>query len=71
MFKSGKKERQVVSVDGEVKVDEGKTLAEESGMKWSEATTNGVMDVVKRLGAKYDFPADGAYTLFRLKSPKD
>jgi hypothetical protein len=71
VFKSGKKKRQVVSVDREIKVDEGKALAEEAGMKWTEATTNGVMDVAKRLGATYDFPADRAYTLFRLKSPKD
>ena len=71
LFKSGMKERAVVSVDGEVKVDEGKALPEESKMKWTEATATRVMDIVERLGAKYDYPADRGYTVFQLKATKD
>jgi hypothetical protein len=67
VFESGKKRRQVVSVDGEVKVDEGMALAEESGMKWSEASVKGVLKIAKDLGAAYDFPADRDYTVFQLR----
>ena len=72
LLKSGKKVRHVVSVDGEVKVDEGKALTEESGMKWAEATAKGVMNIAKRLGAEYDYLSDDReYIVFQLKPSKD
>jgi hypothetical protein len=71
VFKSGKKEREIISVDGDIKVNEGKALTEEAGMKWKEPTATGLMDIAKRLGAKYDYPADREYTVFQLKPSKN
>jgi hypothetical protein len=66
LFQSGKKQREVVSVDGEVKVDKGTPLPEESGVNWSDASAREVLEVAKRFGAIYDFLADREYTVFQL-----
>jgi hypothetical protein len=66
VFQSGKKQRQIFSVDGDVKVNEGNPLAEESDMKWNKASAKSVLNVTKRIGAEYDFLADREYTIFQL-----
>jgi hypothetical protein len=66
LFQSGKKSRQIVSVDGNVVVNEGKPLPEESGVDWSEATEETILGIAERIGAKYDFPANREHTVFQL-----
>jgi hypothetical protein len=66
VFDSGSKRREVCKCDGEVAVNEGKPLPEESGIDWSEAWEDDVLEIAKRFGAEYDFLADREYLVFRL-----
>jgi hypothetical protein len=66
VFDSGSKRREVCKCDGEVAVNEGTPLPEESGINWSEAWEDDVLEIAKRFGAEYDFLADREYVVFRL-----
>jgi hypothetical protein len=66
IFDSGGKRREVLRSDGEVVVNKGKPLPEESGMNWSKAWENDVLAIANRLGAEYDFLADREYLVFHL-----
>lgn len=66
VFDSGKKTREVFSSGGEVAVEMGNPLPEESNMNWSEAWEDDVLEIVKRIGAECDFPADREYVVFHL-----
>lgn len=66
VFDSGSKRREVFSGDGEVAVNTGEPLAEESNMNWNEAWEDDVLEIAKRLGAEYDFLADREYLVFHL-----
>ncbi len=66
VFDSGCKHREAFSVGGEVVVDKGEPLPEESGMNWNEAWEDDILEIVKRLGAEYDFLANRQYLVFHL-----
>lgn len=66
VFDSGSKRREVFSGDGEVAVNNGKPLPEESEMNWGEAWEDDVLEIARRLGAEYDFLADREYLVFHL-----
>ena len=66
VFDSGSKRREVFSAEGEVAIDEGNPLEEESGLTWSEAWEDDVLGIARRLGAEYDFLADREYRIFHL-----
>jgi hypothetical protein len=66
VFESGGQRRHVFSCGGEVGVNDGTPLPEESELNWSEAWEDDVLEVAKRLGAEYDFLADREYLVFRL-----
>jgi hypothetical protein len=66
VFDSGSKRREVFSCGGEVRVNQGQPLSEESNINWSEAWEDDVLKIAKRLGAEFDFLADGEYLVFHL-----
>jgi hypothetical protein len=66
VFDSGSKRREVFAGEGEVAVNKGKPLAEESDINWSEAWEDNVLEIAKRLGAEYDFRDDREYLIFHL-----
>lgn len=66
VFDSGQKRREVMSVAGEVVIDEGEPLPEETGVDWSEAWEDDILEIAKRIGAEYDYLADRDYLVFRL-----
>ena len=68
MFDSGVKTREVVSMDGNVVIDEGTPLAEESSIDWTKAWDDDVLEIAKKLGAVYDYLADREYLILRLNS---
>jgi hypothetical protein len=63
---SGSKRREVCKCDGEVAVNDGKQLPEESGIDWSKAGEDDVLEIAKRFGAEYDFLSDREYLVFHL-----
>jgi hypothetical protein len=65
-FDSGIKRREEFRCNGEVAVNSGKPLPEESGVDWTEAWEDDILEIAKRLGAEYDFLADRQYLVFRL-----
>jgi hypothetical protein len=66
VYQSGSKLREVCRCDGEIAINEGKPLPEESEIDWGEAWEDDVLELVKRFGAEYDFLADRDYMVFRL-----
>lgn len=66
VFQSGAKRREVFVGGGEVAVDDGQPLPEESNMNWHEAWEDDVLEIAARIGAGYDHLADREYTIFRL-----
>ncbi len=52
VFDSGCKYREAFSVGGEVVVDKGKPLPEESGMNWNEVWEDDILEIAKRPGAE-------------------
>jgi hypothetical protein len=71
-YKEGKKQRLIVSVDGEIKAKEGTPLPEEAKFKWEDASTDRLMKLLKKIGPDYDYLADREYTVFTLNgSGKD
>lgn len=66
VFDSGSKRRDVFSGAGEVAVNNGEPLPEESDVNWSEACEDDVLEIAKRLGAEYDSLADREYLVFHL-----
>src|SRR5260370_8817257 len=71
LYESGKQRRQVVSVDGNVVVEKGKPLPEESKVDWGEADEKTVLQLAERVGAKYEFPAKAEYTVFQLSATQE
>ena len=71
LYESGKQRREVASVDGNVVVEKGKPLPEESKVDWGEADEKTVLQLAERIGAKYEFPAKAEYTVFQLSSPEE
>lgn len=66
VFDSGTKRRDVIRCDGEIALNEGEPLPEESSVDWSEAWEDDVLEIVRRLGPEYDYLADRDYLVFRL-----
>lgn len=66
VFDSGRKCREVIQCDGEIVVNNGKPLPEESGMNWTEAWEDDILEIARRFGAEYDFLADREYLVFHL-----
>jgi len=62
--------RQVFSVAGEISVDEGEALREESNTDWSEAWEDDVIEIARRFGAEYDYLEDRDYRVFHLDESK-
>ncbi len=64
-------ENEIVSVDGNVVVDKGKPLPEESKVDWSVGDgEEAILQIAERLGAKYVFPAKAEYRIFKLSAPE-
>jgi hypothetical protein len=66
LFESGTKLREVQSCAGEDTFELGKPLPEEANINWDEAWEDDVLEIVERLGAKYDFMVDREYVVFQL-----
>jgi hypothetical protein len=70
VYESGKQRRQVVCVDGNVVVNKGKPLPEESKVDWGRADEKTLLQLAERVGAKKEFPAKADYTIFQLSAPR-
>jgi hypothetical protein len=66
VFDSGTKRREVMTVDGEIAVNHGEPLPEESSINWNEAWEDDILEIAKHIGAEYDFLADREYIVFHL-----
>lgn len=66
VFDSGTKRREVFCSDGEIAVNDGEPLPEESDIDWIKAWESEVLEIAERFGAKYDPLADREYLVFRL-----
>jgi len=58
VFDSGSKRREVFSSDGEIVVNVGVRLPEETDINWKEAGEDEILEIAKRLGAEYNPIAD-------------
>jgi len=70
VFRAGRRVRNVFSVAGEISVDEGDPLPEESNTDWSKAWEDDVMKIAGRFGADYDYLEDWDYRVFHLDESK-
>ena len=66
VFESGIKRREVFTIDGQMAVNDGKPLPEESEMNWNDAWEDDILEIAGRIGAEYDFLADREYVVFYL-----
>jgi len=66
VFDAGTKRREVFSCEGEILVNNGEPLPQESALNWSEAWETDVLEVAQHFGAGFDFLANGEFVIFRL-----
>jgi len=66
VFDTGRKRRDVMAVAGDIAVNDGEPLPEESGTDWEQACEDEVLDLAEQIGPGNDFLADREYTVFHL-----
>ena len=66
VFDAGGKRREVMVGDGEILLNDGEPIPEESCINWNDAWEDDILDIAGRIGAEYDSLSDREYTVFHL-----